>query len=266
MFNSEAKFFRFERDDKLILFSDGILEGCSSGSDEMFGEQRLKDALNQSDEDSLGSLLSAYQSFVGDQDQEDDISLIELTAKPYETRAISELSSRKNNPDSFLPWELGLNLNASMIRHHDDLNGFFALLPSAIRVSYRFDILRTIISELYSNALEHGLLNLDSSMKKTTEGFLHYYSLRSERLASLKAGWIALSLKTYLEGGEVKIEFIIEDSGEGFDYANFEKRSISKNDQYAQPWGRGLDLVRSFSESLTFSNNGSRIALVFQIS
>lgn len=264
-FNNEAKFYRLDRDDKLIMFSDGILEGCAAGSDEMFGEQRLIEALNNPDQDPLNSLLSAYQTFVGDQDQEDDISLIELTAKPYEPILIRELTAHKGHKDNYLPWELRLQLGVDLIRDNDDLNSFFALLPSAIRVSYRFDILRTIISELYANALEHGLLKLDSSMKKTSEGFLQYYSLRKARLANLTEGYIRLSLKTYLAEGEVKIKFVIEDSGEGFNFEVFEQENKSKPEENAQPWGRGLDLVRSFSESLTFSKKGSRVELVFQL-
>lgn len=266
LFNSEAKFYRFEQDDKLLVFSDGIIEGSAPGSGEMFGEQRLKNALNEEHGDPLNHLRDTYQKFVGDQTQEDDISLIEITAKPYEPRLIRELGTRKSNKENFLPWTLSLQLSAGMIRHHDDLNSFFALLPSSIRISYRFDILRTIISELYANAVEHGLLKLDSSMKKTSEGFLQYYKLRAERLTKLRDEHIDLTLNTYLEQGEIKVGIMMADSGEGFDYEAFERNSSCKDKENVEPWGRGLELVRSFSESVKFTNNGSRVDLVFQLS
>jgi hypothetical protein len=37
--------------------------------------------------------------------------------------------------------------------------------------------LNTILAELYSNALEHGLLGLDSSLKNSAQGFARYYAL-----------------------------------------------------------------------------------------
>jgi len=264
-FNSEAKFYRFEHGDKLILFSDGILEGCSPLTQEMFGEQRLKAALNQQEPDLFTKLITNYQQFVGNQEQDDDISLIELTAEPYETRFIRELFCNVENKYNFLPWRLTLQLTAKIIRHNDGLNNFFALLPSAIRVSYRFDILRTILSELYANALEHGLLKLDSSMKASNEGFVNYYRLREQRLAELDEGFIKLDLRTYSETGAIKIKITIEDSGEGFNLSLL--RSLDDAGKVkAEPWGRGIDLVRSFSESINFSKNGSRVEVVFLLS
>ena len=263
-FIDEAKFHRFEQGDKLILFSDGILEGYSPLTQGMFGEQRLKAALNRHEADVFTALISNYQAFMGDQDQGDDISLIELTAKPYETRFIRELVCHVENRLNFLPWRLTLQLTAKIIQNNDGLNNFFALLPSAIRVSYRFDILRTIISELYANALEHGLLKLDSSMKDSREGFVNYYQLREQRLAALTDGFIKLELSTYSDAGAIKIKIIIEDSCEGFDFTALPSPAeISAAGVKAQPWGRGIGLIRSFSESLSFSKNGSRVEVIF---
>jgi CheY-like chemotaxis protein len=267
-FNSEAKFYRFEPEDKLILFSDGILEGSSANTGEMFGEHRLKSVLNNPSEDAFSDLIRAYQSFVGEQHQDDDLSLIEVTAKPYETRFIRELFCNVESRLNFLPWKLTLQLTAKIIRHNDGLNNFFALLPSAIRVSYRFDILRTIMSELYANALEHGLLMLDSAMKATREGFEHYYHLREQRLAALEEGYIKIELQTFCDKGAIKIRIIIEDSGEGFNFQALQIDAPEKVDDQAKtrPWGRGLELVRSFSESLNFSKKGSRVEVMFLLS
>lgn len=264
-FNSEARFYRFEHGDNLLLFSDGILEGCSPVTQEMFGEQRLKAALNRQEPDVFTTLIANYQAFTDGQDQGDDISLLELTAKPYETRFIRELSCNEENSHNFLPWHLTLELTANIIRNNDCLNNFLALLPSAIRVSYRFDVLRTILSELYANALEHGLLKLDSSMKASSEGFVNYYSLRVQRLAELTDGFIKLELRAYSDAESIKIKIIIEDSGEGFNFLALQSDDETKEVK-AQPWGRGINLVRSFSESLRFSKNGSHVEVIFLLS
>lgn len=46
-----------------------------------------------------------------------------------------------------------------------------------------------IIAELYMNALDHGVLKMDGSLKQS-EGFFRYYVERKERLVNLTEGWI----------------------------------------------------------------------------
>ena len=52
--------------------------------------------------------------------------------------------------------------------------------------------LYTIFAELFSNALDHGLLGLDSRMKHTPQCFMAYYAAREHGLATLQDGWIEL--------------------------------------------------------------------------
>ena len=42
--------------------------------------------------------------------------------------------------------------------------------------------LYTILAELYSNALEHGVLGLSSRLKSSSDGFGEYYAQRSLKL------------------------------------------------------------------------------------
>jgi hypothetical protein len=51
------------------------------------------------------------------------------------------------------------------------------------------------LAELYSNALEHGLLHLDSVLKNSAQGFAKYYALRHERLNALEEGYIRFDIK-----------------------------------------------------------------------
>jgi hypothetical protein len=43
-----------------------------------------------------------------------------------------------------------------------------------------------VLAELFFNALDHGLLKLDSRLKETPQGFGEYYSQRTKRLADLQ--------------------------------------------------------------------------------
>ena len=51
-----------------------------------------------------------------------------------------------------------------------------------------------VLAELFFNALDHGLLKLDSRLKETPQGFGEYYSQRTKRLADLQEGRIEIKL------------------------------------------------------------------------
>ena len=260
-FNSEPGFYRFEKSDKLILISDGILEANSSCNDQMFGEARLKEVLQSNHHDVFKGVVDAYHEYVGDQKQCDDISLIELSAEPYESKVIRDLKSSSNLLSNYIPWNLSLNIRPDDIRTLDVIDVIVGLLPSSIRISHSFDALRTVLSELFSNSLEHGLLELSSSLKGGHDGFISYYELRENRLNSLVKGAITIDISTFSLGKEIKLKISIEDSGNGFDveYENMLNPSAS------QPWGRGISLVRSLSEKLIYSKQGRKVEAIINL-
>ena len=56
-------------------------------------------------------------------------------------------------------------------------------------------LLHTVLSELYANALEHGVLGLDSRLKHDAQGFADYYRERSLRLARQDDGFVRIDLE-----------------------------------------------------------------------
>ncbi|MFT6905616.1 MAG: CheY-like chemotaxis protein [Oleiphilaceae bacterium] len=262
-FNNKPSFVRFKRADKLIMFSDGILEVACPNTGEMFGEQRLKQVFESKEINIFKALVDNYNDFIGKQkQQDDDISLIEVLAQPYEAKVIRDLQFNKENKVNFIPWSMSLNVEPKDIKAINVVNNIISLLPSFIRISYRFDVFRTILSELYSNSLEHGLLNLSSSMKATPDGFGQYYQLRDQRLEELIEGFIRVHISSYTEDKKIKSKITIEDSGEGFkDYEDVQKDKVS-----IQPWGRGLSLVKSLSEKVIYSNKGSKVEVILRLS
>ena len=117
--------------------------------------------------------------------------------------------------------------------------------------------LYTILAELYSNALEHGVLKLDSAMKDTSDGFLKYYSLRSERLDQTEGSvTFGITHKLKTDGGLLIIT--VKDTGEGFDYKEFKVKQ--NNDGYS---GRGIHLINDLSEKVTYKGNGNEVEVEF---
>jgi len=194
-------------------------------------------------------------------EQTDDMTLVELTCAPVEYT--DELDRRESGSGSLsLPWTLSFSLTIDELGKPDLVAEVVRLLAGDVTFKSHLDILYTLLSELLNNSLEHGLLELDSALKETVDGFERYYSLRRERLASLSSGSIDLSLQ--LTGSNTnKLKIIVSDSGQGFDVEGLQQSNDENEDDHS--FGRGIDLIRSLCDSVTYSNGGSTVTVIYRL-
>ena len=121
------------------------------------------------------------------------------------------------------------------------------------------EMIFTIISELFTNALDHGLLRMDSLQKQTPEDFLHFYELRQERLNSATSGTIKIAID-YLpnsDGGQFIVD--VQDSGEGFNINDI----FSDLDNNQSFFGRGIQLVTQLCSTIEYNPCGNRVKAVY---
>jgi hypothetical protein len=205
------------------------------------------------------SLPAAIQRFSAGAEQVDDMTLIEIRCVAME--AVTAL------PESFgyagirppLPWRASLEFDALAMRHVDPIPLLMYVVTEIQGLDGYREPLYTVLAELYNNALEHGLLGLNSRLKDTGEGFLEYYTEREVRLAKLQEGRIRFFFEHIPLGEGGRLSITIGDSGEGFDYENLFN---SLNENIANH-GRGIELVRSICESVVFSRNGTEVTVEF---
>jgi two-component system, HptB-dependent secretion and biofilm response regulator len=119
--------------------------------------------------------------------------------------------------------------------------------------------LYTILAELFANALEHGLLGLDSALKHTPQGFVAYYIARERSLAALEHGWINIALTHTAMGTAGQLTLRIEDSGPGFEYQRCQP-DLAANRTHS---GRGIPLVRALCQALTYHGAGNCVEAVY---
>ncbi|MCY1245024.1 hypothetical protein D9M72_581340 [compost metagenome] len=119
--------------------------------------------------------------------------------------------------------------------------------------------LYSVLAELYSNALEHGVLGLDSSLKRDASGFARYYQERNTRLDELLDGYVRLHLQVTPtdDGGCLTIH--IEDSGKGFDV----ERVMARPLEDVRLSGRGVSLIRQLGRNARWSDNGRSARVEF---
>jgi anti-sigma regulatory factor (Ser/Thr protein kinase) len=116
-----------------------------------------------------------------------------------------------------------------------------------------------VLSELVTNALDHGLLRLDSAIKGEPEGFQQYAALRQERLAALPAGRIEVRIASMLREGRPMLSIAVKDTGRGFDHVQV----LQSRPDATMPFGRGIPLVKRMCEAVEYHGCGNAVDVVF---
>src|SRR5690606_39270607 len=230
--------------------SDGAHEAVNA-SGERFGPARFDRAVAHGGQGAVPGLevVGALDAFLAGEPAGDDISVVEISltpelfaAQPTPVRAPRELAQ----PGSGGQWRIALELHADALRISDPVPMMVAQLQQLPGLEAHRPVLYTVLSELYRNALEHGVLRLDSRLKDLPDGFERYVAARERGLANLVAGSIRLGATCVQWPGGGHLVIRVEDSGPGFDWAARARAAPSG------AHGRGLHLVRGLCSALTF--------------
>ncbi|MDP2243853.1 fused response regulator/phosphatase [Pseudomonas sp.] len=258
-FNDRYEVFPLEVGDRVFLLSDGVLE-TSNQQGELFGEMRLLRVFAANRQPALlfAQVQQALLSFRGEQ-QQDDVSLVEVSMVEEGSLSPGPLIFTGSGQNSPLDWSATFEFRGETLRRFNPLPFLLQLLLEVEGLRPRGGALYSVLAELYSNALEHGVLGLDSSLKCDAEGFAEYYRQRSAKLAELREGYVRFHLQLVPEPGGGRLTVRVEDSGAGFDgLAVLEEKM--RHDRLS---GRGLTLVRQLSERCTWADDGREVSVEF---
>lgn len=259
-FSGELQVLEMAKGDRLFICSDGISEALNKAG-EMFGEQRMIDAMNSSEEDDeiFLNIQNEVTSFMDDSKRDDDITLLEVKmVGNFEmlNEHVSVSNAVHSGPQD---WSMEYQLGPRTLREFNPLPLMLQIVMEVPGLRPYSGQIYTIMAELFSNALEHGVLALNSDLKATATGFMEYYEKRTKLLEQLDAGFVRFKIKhsPKPEGGVLIIQ--LDDSGPGFDYAEKFKLNMQK-DGYS---GRGLPLVQSLSDSMNYLGNGNSVEVTY---
>ena len=119
-----------------------------------------------------------------------------------------------------------------------------------------------VIAELFSNALEYGVLGLVSEEKRSAESFLRYYRLRQQALDGLRTGSVRIDMR-YQSNSQGDVLIVrVSDSGQGFAHARalLDARGGELN---ASPRGRGLVLLQSLCRRVDYPGCGNQVEVEY---
>lgn len=257
-FKDNCEHFELNKGDRFFMWSDGIHEARNVAGD-MFGEERLLDIFKRrlAPAAIFDEILLQVKDFVGEGEKNDDLSLLEISMEdPGSLDLLTENAAGKIN--GLLEWGMSFEIKPSSFKVFDPLPLLLSVLMEVPGLRSSSGTLYSILVELYSNALEHGVLELDSSLKATAEGFNEYYVLREARLNAVTSGFIRICLdhSTHEDGGRLKVRVV--DSGKGYDY-----RQSNNHLEQAAYSGRGLSLLQKTCESVQVLGCGNEVEVIF---
>ena len=243
--------------DQFFLYSDGVIE-AENKEGEFFGNDKLELCINKNNPEKVFSeILKSVSEFSGDCSQRDDLSLLEIFCDPEKTN-LKEKKSIKKAMSPATHWSLDFKVEVDALKEIDFLPSLVQMIVDIQGLRHYQKPLYLILTELTSNALEHGLLDLDSHLKSTADGFEHYYAEREKALADLTEGSISFNLSHEPCRGGGKLTLRITHDGDGFDIESTQSL-LRSNDSDSVLHGRGIKLVESLTQRLEYEDFGRSV-------
>jgi CheY-like chemotaxis protein len=244
--------------DRVFLLSDGVID-TSDASDQLFGVERLQQvfAANREPDRLFEDIEQALRDFRGE--ARDDVSMVEVSLlEPAQVKPSAPVYS-DSGQSCPLDWSVSFEFCGATLKRFNPLPYLLQLLLEVHGLRAQSGVLYSVLAELYSNALEHGVLGLDSSLKRDAAGFARYYQQRNDRLEALQDGFVRVHLQVQPQGDGGRLVIRVDDSGKGFDVARVMDRPLDG----VRLSGRGVSLVRQLGRNASWSDEGRSARVEF---
>ncbi|WP_170174112.1 MULTISPECIES: fused response regulator/phosphatase [Pseudoalteromonas] len=249
-FERELIHFEVDPSMRLVLSTDGIIE-TTNEYDDYFGEQRFIEVLASKAQISSNEVIKHVTNFAHGTKQQDDLSLVlfNCLAVPAPKKEIESYSP--------LPFNFSLSLNSTQIKQTDPVLEIVDVITRVGGLKAHRSNIFLLLSEAYNNALDHGVLGLDSDIKNQEDGFMEYYQQREVALEKLTGAMIIVDMRYCPE--TLCVYFTICDSGNGFSADNNNGHSLTREH------GRGLSLLEEIAEQVSYNASGNQIEMCYRL-
>ena len=247
-------------EDRIYMYSDGVIE-ASNPDGMMFGPEGLE-RLFRADTDAdkvFDTILDGVGAWRKGGEQADDTTLVEILCKRPTDWHVPEPTGDVNDSQPMI-WQSSLELSGDTLKMVDPIPVLMHVVTELQGLDGYREPLYTVLAELFNNALEHGLLKLESSLKRNVEGFSEYYALRQQRLSELTEGSIRFDFKHDPQGSDGgRLSIKVTDTGPGFDFEGT-LSGLANNLSHS---GRGIALVKTICDKVSYYGNGNSVVAEF---
>jgi anti-sigma regulatory factor (Ser/Thr protein kinase) len=260
-FDDSTRVLEMHVDDRLLLCTDGVIEACNAQG-EQFGFERFEEIVRGTgaQKSVFDELKAAVYRHMGSTGIQDDITLAEFTMVSEASSLLAVAQEVAQPLPGSEQWKLAYELGPRSLRGSNPLPLLQHVLMEVPQLRSHAGEIYTVLAELYSNALEHGLMGLDSQLKCSPEGFASYYRARAEGLQQLK-GYVRFEFDCRIQGNSGELKISVKDSGPGFDYASRLGNVASIGTAYH---GRGIRLLEKLCKQIEYRGVGNHAEVVFE--
>lgn len=266
-FDATTEAFHWNEPGSMYMCSDGLIEARNPLGEE-FGQTRLEKILsNVKPEHGSADLIQTLRRHMDDVPAHDDITLAAIrcpVSTPVDTQGRESATGQATKAPAVCPcrWKVGVRLTAFELKEIDVVPMLLAWMDQLhLNPNHRGQVF-LIFTELFNNALDHGLLCLDSALKYQPDGFDQYFEQRRQRLANLQQGVLEIEVERLRQQGQELLRIHMKDTGHGFDYKLFLSRTTAES---TRPFGRGLALIKSLCSRLDYAHNGSEVTVDYAL-
>ncbi|OUR70168.1 fused response regulator/phosphatase [Bermanella sp. 47_1433_sub80_T6] len=253
-FDSKTQRYSLRRNDRLFMWSDGIIESRNDQGD-LFGETRLMDIFNgnQDQEQLFDNIVNTVNEFTGESGKDDDTTLLEVKMVPEAEVGEVDIDMSRGMITGPTDWNMRYTLRGDTLKTFNPLPVMLGILSDVPALHGLSGQLYTLMAELFSNAFEHGVLGLSSDLKKDAKGFAEYYAQRELAMKSMDDGQVMFEFDHSPTQAGGLLTLTVTDSGGGFDYVGKQANQFSD----AGYSGRGIPLIVSICDSLEYLGRGN---------
>jgi len=260
-FDATVETYELEHGDRILMCTDGVVESRDEQGG-MFGAERLSALLARtSAEHAFEVVREAVLSHAGESAREDDLTLVEIAM--CDEQEVGAPASRNETSSALGPldWSMTYELGPVSMRAFNPLPLLQHVLMEVPSLRSRGGEIFTVLSELYSNALDHGVLRLESTQKSSASGFAAFYADRGRALEHLDGGFVRFEITSRANErtGELRIRVI--DSGVGFDHVAAREGGPSDPRRLH---GRGMRLLDRLCDQVTYFGRGNDVEALFR--
>ncbi len=260
MFDANVVTLDLPQEGCILAFTDGLTEQ-EDDQQSPFSYDRVISIIKQQPQNILQELSSQLCDHAGTDDYTDDVSVciinpVQVFEDLSDSQVVKVVSHSIGVTNKF---EWGVKLSGQQLNNCEIpslCNHFLQQVGVDQQLCQK---IFAVLAEMVSNALDHGVLNLPSSIKEGPDGFLHYFSEREERLTHLTdKDFVSLSLQWIPENGNGRLVLEVEDSGKGYTPV---ESSYEVSSKYS---GRGTNLIKKLSDSVEIISPGNKIRAIIK--
>ncbi len=246
---------KISSDDYLYLFSDGLIEFENSDG-EQFTINGVLDCLRGNAASHFESILAGLLKHSGGLDQKDDVTLVELRCDLRDVSWPEHVAMVKTKQREAMDWKASMSFTVQTLKNLQPVPLMVNLLMEIQGLQQFQNIIFQIVNELFVNALDYGLLAMDSSLKQSVQGLRHYNQIKSERLLAAEQGEIKFVFNHHSVKSGGRLVIRVKDSGPGFNISTILQAQTGKL--------HGIARIQALCSELEYVGSGNQVNAVFE--